>query len=68
MSISFEDSEIIHRSQWFIGTYPGPGGTLTPEQEAKLALLKLLYGEVGELTFDEEIDILIIAMTEIRNG
>jgi hypothetical protein len=67
MSMSFEDSEVINRSQWFIGRYPGPGATLTPEQEAKLAQLKSLSSEVGELTFDEEIDILIIAMTEINN-
>jgi len=68
MSISFEDSQVISRSEWFIGKYPGPVMTLTPEQEAKLAQLKLLSDEVGELTFDEEVDILIIAMTEIRDG
>ncbi len=67
MSMSFEDIEVVNRSEWFIGRYPGPGATLTPEQEAKLAQLKSLSNEVGELSFDEEIDVLIIAMTEIRD-
>ena len=67
MSMSFEDSEVINRSQWFIGRYPGPGATLAPEPGAKLAQLKSLSNEIGELTFDEEIDILITAMTEIRD-
>ncbi len=68
MSKSFSDSQVIGRSEWFIGKYPGPGTTLTPEQEAKLAQLKMLASEVGELNFDEEIDILIIAMTAILGG
>ncbi len=67
MSMSFEDIEVVNRSEWFIGRYPGPGATLTPEQEAKLAQLKSLSNEVGELSFDEERDVLIIAMTEIRD-
>ena len=39
----------------------------TPEQEAKLSELKSLIQEVGDLTFDKEVDVLIAAMTEIRD-
>ncbi len=68
MSMSFEDSQVINRSEWFVGKYPGPGQELTPEQQAKMDLLESLLSEVGELTFDEEVDVLIVAMTGIRDG
>lgn len=68
MSMSFEDSQVINRSEWFVGGFPGPGQELTPEQQAKMDLLESLLSEVGELTFDEEVDVLIVAMTGIRDG
>ena len=67
MSITFDDSQVINKSEWFVGKFPGPEGNLSPEQEAKLNQLKTLISEVGELTFDQEIDILIASMTEIRD-
>jgi hypothetical protein len=66
--MDFKDSQVIERAGFFSNAYPAPGVPLTPEQEAKLEQLIVLVEEVGAVPFDTEIDILIIAMTEIRNG
>ncbi len=67
MAITFEDSQVINRSEWFVGGFPGPGQELTPEQQVKMDSLKSLLSDVGEMTLDEELDVLIAAMTEIRD-
>ena len=67
MALTFEDTEVINRSDWFVGKIFPPQMQFTPEQEAKLSELKSLIQEVGDLTFDQEVDVLIAAMTEIRD-
>ena len=65
MATTFEDIQVIGLSERFAGSVPGPQTELTPEQVEKVDQLKSLIVEVGDVTFDTEIDILIVKMTEI---
>jgi len=67
MATTFDDTEVIGRAERFVGGIPGPQIELTSEQAAKVAQLESLIEEVGEVSFDTEIDILIALMTEIRD-
>jgi len=67
MATTFDDTEVIGRAERFVGSIPGPQIELTSEQAAKVAQLESLIEEVGEVSFDTEIDILIALMTEIRD-
>ena len=68
MAFSFEDTQVINRSDWFSGNVPGPQLSLTDAQQAKLDQLNALIVEVGDIDFDTEIDLLIQKMTEIRDA
>jgi hypothetical protein len=65
--MDFIDTLIIEVSSSFSTEMPRPNIPLTPEQEAKLEQLRVLVEEVGEVSFDTEVDVLIAAMTEIRD-
>ncbi len=65
--MNFTDTQIIERSATVGNAMPLGEDPLTPEQEAKLEQLRALVVEVGEVSFDTEIDILIALMTEIRD-
>ena len=65
--MDFRDMRVIEVSSSFSTEMPRPDAPLTPEQGAKLEQLRVLVGEVGEVSFDTEVDVLIAAMTEIRD-
>ena len=65
--MNFTDTQVIERSATGGNAMPLGEDPLTPEQEAKLEQFRALVGEVGEVSFDTEIDILIALMTEIRD-
>ena len=65
--MDFRDTQIIEKSYAFSTDMPRPEAPITPEQEAKLEQLRVLVEEVGEVSFDTEVDVLIAAMTEIRD-
>ena len=65
--MDFRDMRVIEVSSSFSTEMPRPDVPLTPEQEAKLEQLRVLVDEVGKVSFDTEVDVLIAAMTEIRD-
>ncbi len=42
-------------------------GGFTPAQQAKVGEIEALLVEIGTLTIDEELDAVIVALTEIRD-
>ena len=65
--MDFRDMRVIEVSSSFSTEMPRPDVPLTPEQETKLEQLRVLVDEVGKVSFDTEVDVLIAAMTEIRD-
>ena len=65
--MDFEDTQVVNKSFHFVRNRPFPQEVLTSEQEAKKAQLVELTNEVGVVSFDTEVDVLIAAMTEIRD-
>ena len=65
--MDFIDTQIIKASYYFSTEMPRPDIPLTSEQEEKLEQLRALVEEVGPVSFDTEVDVLIAAMTEIRD-
>jgi len=66
--MDFRDISVIDKSRQFADTVSGPpADSLTPAQLVKLNNLEGLIEDVGDPSFDTEVDVLIAAMTEIRD-
>jgi hypothetical protein len=67
MTLTLSDILHIRQVQVQVGSQDEIAGVLTPAQQTKVNAIEALLVEIGTPTIDEELDSMIVALTEIRD-